>query len=133
MYFRRVSVIGDMLFAFLELIFQALFGLGLEKVEHFTNNPLRRNGVLMFFMWGIIGMILGALSSVLLPAFLPHYERQNEINLLVIPIAVAGILSQVGKHRDAQGIVRVSLDFFVNAWVFTFTMMLTRTIGIIGS
>lgn len=111
-----------------EFLLQALFEVLVELGQHSFADSVRRPrhpllSTIGFILWGAI---FGGLSLLIFPTSPIENPLYRQINLVLTPILVGGLMMLVGKLREGRGQSLVRLDRFGFAFVFAFSMALVR-------
>jgi hypothetical protein len=126
---RKMEFLAEIVLPFAgEIVLQAMLQLLAELGAHSLAEPFRPRpnpalAALGFALWGAAA---GALSLWIFPHSALHDPLYRRINLLATPLAIAGLMTLVGRVRLGKGQALVRLDRFGYAFVFAFAMALVR-------
>jgi hypothetical protein len=118
-----LQFLGEIL---LQIFFELLVELGLHSLADPVKKPRHPAlSTIGFILWGAIA---GGISLWMFPTSAIKNPDFRMLNLLVTPILIGGVMMMIGKFRNKKGQDLVSLDRFVYAFIFAFSMSLVRFI-----
>jgi hypothetical protein len=88
-----------------------------------------RNVVLSVLAYAVAGSLAGYLSLLVFPSHFIRREDLRFVNVIVTPLAVAAIMSWVGRSRERHDKRVVRLEHFGYAYVFAVSIGLVRLFG----
>jgi hypothetical protein len=118
--------------AFMELIAAAVLDLASRALlDLFTDitDAMKDNKILTGFVYGLLGVLAGVLSVLVLPHRLIHREHPigfHGISLLISPIIAGSVLSSVGAVMRRWGKKVTPVETFGYGFAFAFGMALVR-------
>jgi hypothetical protein len=118
--------------AFMELIAAAVLDLASRALlDVFTGltDAIKENKILTGFMYGLLGVLAGVLSLLVLPHRLIHREHPigfHGISLLISPIIAGAVLSSVGAAMRRRGKKVTPVETFGYGFAFALGMALVR-------
>jgi len=116
-----LQFLGEVLF---QLLVEGLFRLGLRSLGETFGRP-RGNAwsTVGFILWGAMA---GGISLLILPSPFLHSPVLRIANLVLTPVAVAAIMTGIGRRRLQKGRDADALDRFGNAYFFALAMTSVR-------
>jgi hypothetical protein len=124
----------DFLGFILELLFEALFEIGISAIvagvyrsfRQFRITSRRGNPVAAAVLLVIVGLGLGFLSLLIFPHALVHPSRLHWISLLISPLLAGFTMATVGRGVRRRGHVPVRIESFGYGFAFAFAFALIR-------
>jgi hypothetical protein len=118
-----LGLLGEIL---LQSVVQVLFELGFYSLVDTLQRKKERNPFITgigYFLWG---GILGGLSLLILPLSLISKQEYRVLNLILAPISVGYLMTQIGAWRRKKGQDLLRLDTFLYGALFAFATALVR-------
>lgn len=124
-----MGFIFELLFQFLgELLLQiaaeTLVQLGFRSLTSVIKK--RPHPVLAFIGCILWGAIAGGISLFFFSGSFIESDTLHMVNLIITPIAIGLIMMAIGIRRTHKGKLVVSLDKFINAYIFALAMSYIR-------
>ncbi|MFA6545223.1 MAG: hypothetical protein WCS99_12465 [Limisphaerales bacterium] len=116
------SVFGELL---LQLLFEVLVDIGFGALAG-RAEAAKRNPVVAFFGYILLGAIAGGLSLLLLRNHLLKAMWLRLTTLVVVPVVAGWMMSFIGSRREAKGKERTRMESFANGWAFALAMGMVR-------
>ena len=116
------SILGEIC---LQIVFEVLADFGLKSFAE-TMRAKKRNPILAFVGFALLGIIAGGLSLLLFRNHLlkPHWLRVTW--LVIMPLMVGKVMSLIGSFWETKHRERTRLETFINGWAFALAMGLVR-------
>lgn len=107
-----------------EFVVQAFFELVVDVFIRCLS-PAERT-VLKVVLYAAFAAVLGFLSTLVLPDPIIQAEWLRIAYLILAPLALAALMSWIGRTLLARHMRRTSLETFGFGWLFAFSFNLTR-------
>ena len=111
-----------------EFVFQALFEFLADAVVRFL--PPAGKTLLKAMLCVAFAVLLGSLSTLLLPGPIILAEWLRIAYLIVAPLTLAVIMAWLGRALVVRHKRRTSLETFGFGWLFAFSFALTRYLAL---
>jgi hypothetical protein len=124
----------ELLLAFAELLFEALFEFSVEALLDLVLRAIARvfdsvrftNPLLASASYTLLGALAGGLSLIIFPHPLVHPSRLHGISLLASPVVTGFAMSLIGSTLIQRGKKVTQIESFGYGFAFAFGMALIR-------
>ena len=117
----------------LTLLFELIFGfvseLVADVVVHLAWENLHVKRMVALAACAAAGAVVGWFTLLAIPYPFIHTGWFRTANLVVTPLAVAGLMAWIGRFRSRRGKDVVGLEHFFYAYVFALAFVIARALG----